>query len=75
MDALNNIIILASCKDDETLPTNPQYPADIFTACLTTPIPIAIRWFILQVFQLIRCILNINIYGVIIIRIPISQER
>jgi regulator-associated protein of mTOR len=42
-------IVLASCKADEILPMNPQYPADIFTACLTTPIVIAIRWFVLQV--------------------------
>eukprot|EP01034_Spumella_vulgaris_P024559 gene24559-30919_t len=41
-------IVLASCKADEILPMNPQYPADIFTACLTTPIVIAIRWFVLQ---------------------------
>lgn len=42
-------IVLAACKANEILPLNPQYPADIFTACLTTPIVIAMRWFILQV--------------------------
>lgn len=41
-------IVLAACKADETLPLNPLYPLDIFTSCLTTPIPTAIRWFILQ---------------------------
>lgn len=41
-------IVLAACQANENLPFNPQYPADIFTACLSTPIPIAIRWFILQ---------------------------
>jgi hypothetical protein len=41
-------IILAACKADEILPTNPLYPADIFTCCLTTPISIALRWLILQ---------------------------
>jgi hypothetical protein len=42
-------IVLAACQAHEMLPImNPLYPADIFTACLTTPIPIAIRWFILQ---------------------------
>ena len=25
---------------------HPDYPADIFTCCLTTPIPIALRWFV-----------------------------
>ena len=24
----------------------PAYPADIFTSCLTTPIPMALRWFV-----------------------------
>ena len=41
-------IVLAACKADETLPLNPAYPLDIFTSCLTTPIPTAIRWFVLQ---------------------------
>lgn len=41
-------IVLAACKASESLPTNPQYPADIFTCCLTTPIAIALRWLILQ---------------------------
>ncbi|GJD07908.1 Regulatory-associated protein of mTOR [Galdieria sulphuraria] len=39
-------ILLAACRGDEVLPTNPNYPADIFTACLTTPIKIALRWFL-----------------------------
>ncbi|RKP04230.1 hypothetical protein CXG81DRAFT_3169, partial [Caulochytrium protostelioides] len=39
-------IQLAACGADETLPMNPQLPADLFTACLTTPIDIAVRWFI-----------------------------
>jgi regulatory associated protein of mTOR len=41
-------IHLAACKDNEVLPTNPQLPADIFTSCLTTPIAMAVRFFILQ---------------------------
>eukprot|EP01038_Epipyxis_sp_PR26KG_P006077 gene6077-8370_t len=41
-------IVLAACRANEILPMNPLYPADIFTSCLTTPITIAIRWFILQ---------------------------
>ena len=40
--------LLAACRKGEVLPFNPQYPADIFTSCLTTPIFIAVRWFILQ---------------------------
>ena len=45
----SSCIVLAACGEDEVLPMNPQYPADIFTSCLTTPIPIALRWFVLQV--------------------------
>lgn len=41
-------IHLAACRDNETLPTNPDLPADVFTSCLTTPIEMAIRFFILQ---------------------------
>mmetsp|Transcript_3259 Transcript_3259/g.5075 ORF Transcript_3259/g.5075 Transcript_3259/m.5075 type:complete len:1600 (-) Transcript_3259:102-4901(-) len=44
----SSCIVLAACQADEILPVDPQYPADIFTACLTTPIPIALRWFIVQ---------------------------
>ena len=39
---------LAACKIGETLPINPLLPADLFTSCLTTPIEMAIRIFILQ---------------------------
>ena len=45
----HNTIVLASCRGNEILPLNPQYPADVFTACLTTPIVMAVRWLILQV--------------------------
>ena len=41
-------IILAACQKSESLPTNPDLPADLFTCCLTTPIEIALRYFILQ---------------------------
>ena len=39
-------IQLASCGKDEVLPMSPDLPADLFTACLTTPIRIALQWFI-----------------------------
>ena len=42
-------IVLAACRANEILPLSPLYPADLFTCCLTTPIPIALRWLILQV--------------------------
>uniref|UniRef100_A0AB74UMX4 Regulatory associated protein of mTOR n=1 Tax=Euwallacea interjectus TaxID=321055 RepID=A0AB74UMX4_9CUCU len=41
-------IQLAACSADQCLPMNPDLPADLFTACLTTPIKIALRWCVLQ---------------------------
>jgi len=41
-------IHLAACRADENLPMNPDLPADLFTSCLTTPIDMALRFFILQ---------------------------
>ncbi|KJX96632.1 WD-repeat protein mip1 [Zymoseptoria brevis] len=41
-------IHLAACRENEVLPTNPDLPADLFTSCLTTPIMMAVRFFILQ---------------------------
>eukprot|EP00045_Choanoeca_perplexa_P015462 m.195251 g.195251 ORF g.195251 m.195251 type:complete len:1312 (-) comp16999_c0_seq1:102-4037(-) len=41
---VRNCLQLAACRADERLPTDPEYPADLFTACLTTPIEMALRW-------------------------------
>lgn len=41
-------ILLAACGATEILPMNPDLPADLFTCCLTSPIEIATRWFVLQ---------------------------
>lgn len=41
-------IQLAACGKSEMLPTNPDLPADLFTSCLTTPIEISLRFFVLQ---------------------------
>lgn len=46
--SFKNCIQLAACAADQILPMNPDLPADLFTSCLTTPIKIALRWFILQ---------------------------
>jgi hypothetical protein len=54
-------IVLAACGADEILPMDPQYPADIFTSCLTTPIPIALRWFILQVYTYPYAFILVNL--------------
>lgn len=43
-----NCIQLAACAANQILPMNPQLPADLFTACLTTPIKIALKWFMMQ---------------------------
>jgi regulator-associated protein of mTOR len=42
---IRDCIVLCATSATGTLPTNPDFPADIFTACLTTPIKIALRWF------------------------------
>ena len=39
---------LAACAVKENLPTNPLLPADLFTACLTTPVEMALWFFVLQ---------------------------
>lgn len=41
-------IQLAACKSNQTLPMSPDLPADLFTSCLTTPITIALRWFVIS---------------------------
>ncbi|CAF3903434.1 unnamed protein product [Rotaria sordida] len=41
-------ILLGACSENELLPMNPELPADLFTSCLTTPIRIALRWYVLQ---------------------------
>ena len=45
---LGNCIQLAACGAKELLPMNPKLPADLFTACLTTPIKTALLWYCLQ---------------------------
>ncbi|KAG5458083.1 MAG: hypothetical protein BJ554DRAFT_1769, partial [Olpidium bornovanus] len=44
----SDCIQLAACGPHETLPMSPDHPADMFTSCLTTPIEIALRWFVLR---------------------------
>ncbi|KAG4209816.1 hypothetical protein ERO13_A02G005400v2 [Gossypium hirsutum] len=38
-------VLLAACEAHETLPQSSEFPADVFTSCLTTPIKMALRWF------------------------------
>lgn len=46
--SFRNCIQMAACTATQILPMNPQLPADLFTACLTTPIKIGLKWFTLQ---------------------------
>ncbi|KAK7063677.1 target of rapamycin complex 1 subunit mip1 [Favolaschia claudopus] len=39
---------LAACASNEQLPSCPELPADLFTSCLTSPIDIALRYFIMH---------------------------
>ncbi|ETV91087.1 hypothetical protein, variant 1 [Aphanomyces invadans] len=41
-------ILLAACGANEVLPMHPSLCADVFTSCLTTPITVALRWFLSQ---------------------------
>ncbi|XP_057473972.1 regulatory-associated protein of TOR 1-like isoform X2 [Actinidia eriantha] len=43
--SMRDCILLAACEARETLPQNAEFPADVFTSCLTTPIKMALRWF------------------------------
>lgn len=48
IDDLKSAIIFAACGPNETLPTSPNFPADVFTSCLTTPIKMALTWHVLN---------------------------
>ncbi|PAV89798.1 hypothetical protein WR25_21626 isoform A [Diploscapter pachys] len=41
-------IQLGACRADEFLPTNPDLPADLFTACLTSPIQTSVLWYLIK---------------------------
>jgi len=40
-DLMKEVILLAACGAGEVLPQSPDLPADVFTACLTTPIKVS----------------------------------
>ena len=46
--SLRSCIQLAACSRDQLLPMTPDLPADLFTTCLTTPIKMALRWFVMR---------------------------
>mmetsp|Transcript_23721 Transcript_23721/g.72484 ORF Transcript_23721/g.72484 Transcript_23721/m.72484 type:complete len:2032 (-) Transcript_23721:126-6221(-) len=39
-----DVILLCACGADEELPTSPELPADLFTACLTSPMRVALQF-------------------------------
>lgn len=43
---VRDTIVLCPTSEKEWLPMHPDYPADVFTSCLTTPIKMALRWFV-----------------------------
>lgn len=46
--SLRSCIQLAACAKDQLLPMAPELPADLFSSCLTTPIKVALRWFVMR---------------------------
>lgn len=44
-DPMRSSILLCACGVDDVLPQSPDLPADLFTACLTTPIKVSLKWF------------------------------
>lgn len=45
-NAASECILLAACAANEQLPQSPTLPADVFSSCLTTPVKMALHWFI-----------------------------
>jgi regulator-associated protein of mTOR len=48
LQSYSDNILLAACRKTESLPTNPDLPADLFTSCLTSPIEMSLTFFILE---------------------------
>ncbi|MBW0485905.1 hypothetical protein O181_025620 [Austropuccinia psidii MF-1] len=44
----SDTIQLAACQPNEMLPLDPNLPADVFTSCLTSPIEMALRFYVLR---------------------------
>jgi regulator-associated protein of mTOR len=51
-----DVLLLVACGAEEVLPMAPEMPADIFTACLTTPMEIAIRWHVYRAGPLLPAV-------------------
>ena len=46
--AVSSWVMLGACGAEEILPQNAELPADVFTACLTTPLKMALRWYMMH---------------------------
>lgn len=70
-------IQLAACKSNELLPMSPDLPADLFTCCLTCPIDISVKWFIMQspLKKNYYNLLPLNSVGNVIIPGKLSDRR
>jgi len=54
--AQKDCILLAACEAHQSLPQSAEFPADLFTACLTTPIKMALHWFSFSLFLSLLCL-------------------
>ncbi len=64
---MENCILLAACGAHEILPQSADLPADIFTSCLTTPINIALRWYVHDMLFPTK-----NPFGVAVVSVNVS---
>lgn len=39
-DPTKGTVLMAACRHGENLDTHPDFPADLFTSCLTTPVKV-----------------------------------
>ncbi|KAF6174060.1 hypothetical protein GIB67_020242 [Kingdonia uniflora] len=56
--SMKDCILLAACEAHETLPQSAEFPADVFTSCLTTPIKMALKWIKIYPFLCPECKLH-----------------
>lgn len=70
-------IQLASGRSNELLPMLPDLPADLFTCCLTCPIDISVKWFVMQspLRKLYYLALPKNLIGNVIIPGKLTDRR
>lgn len=55
-------ILLAACEAHETLPQSAEFPADVFTSCLTTPIRMALHWLVYHLLIGTNRLVSILVY-------------